>query len=164
MASVSARLSVAGKNCITRGSAFKLTNGSTSLDCHPRRIKRSVSIFVSAIETSKERSLQSLAMQSVFHRQTRLGLLEVQNSGSFAGKYSIASLEANQAIPVKERSRALINALSKTVQQQLSLVSIVMVHSSAARRSPASRETRSHCPHLVRRAIHRDSGNIVRAV
>ena len=44
MASVSARLSVAGKNFITRGSAFRRANGSTSADCHRRRIRRGVSI------------------------------------------------------------------------------------------------------------------------
>jgi hypothetical protein len=119
---------------------------------------------MSAIEASKERFVQSLAMQRVFHQQSRLGLSEVQNSESFAGKHSIPSLEANQAMPVQERSRALINALSKTVQQQLSLISIVMVHCSGARRSPASRETRSHCPYRVRRAIRRESGNKLRAV
>src|ERR1700678_2341572 len=50
MTSVSARLSVVGKNSITRGSAFKLTNGSRSRSCHRRRIRRSVSISMAAIE------------------------------------------------------------------------------------------------------------------
>jgi hypothetical protein len=93
-----------------------------------------------------------------------LGLSEIQSSESFAGEYSIPLHETNQAMPVKQRSRAMINALLEIGRQQLSLVSIVIVHCSAARRSAASMETRSHCPYRVRRAIHRDSGNMLGAV